>query len=51
MRLGPLGPLEIAVIIAVIIVVLILTRIFRNRDGDTGQNKESPPVVGEVRLT
>jgi len=45
MRLGPLGPLEIALIIAVIIVVLILTRVLRNRDGDTGQNKESPPGV------
>ena len=45
MRLGPLGLLEIALIIAVIIVVLIMTRIFRTRDGYTGQNKESPPGV------
>ena len=45
MRLGPLGLLEIALIIAVIIVVLILTRILRTRGGDTGQNKKSPPSV------
>ncbi len=43
MRLGPFGPLEIALIIVVIMVVLILTRILRTRDGDTGQNKGSPP--------
>jgi hypothetical protein len=41
MRLGPLGPLEIALIIAVIIIVVVLARILRTHPDKAQKEQES----------
>lgn len=41
MRLGPLGPLEIALIIAILIIFVVLARILRTHPDNAQQEKES----------